>query len=271
MKRKWNKKKLFLLPVLALLAFALIGCTAAAKTGNGDGYRGSGNGGDRSANAANATNGSDACDTNSCDACDTNGSSENAQTGTGYRGSNGSGNGSENGQSNADDTCLTSGNGNGAGSGASNYVATESDKTLSLEGYGSEGALVDTDLSLADMLTYALQDEYLAHAEYEMILDTYGSVRPFSSIIEAEQTHIDTLLPLFETYGIEAPADTGADNTAAVGSLTEAYQAGVNAEINNIAMYETFLEQDLPSDVQTVFESLMSASENHLRAFQNRL
>ena len=53
--------------------------------------------------------------------------------------------------------------------------------------------------------------------------------------------------------------------------LTESYQAGVNAEVNNIAMYETFLDQNLPDNVRVVFESLMHASENHLRAFQNQL
>jgi hypothetical protein len=153
----------------------------------------------------------------------------------------------------------------------STYAVTEADQTATLEGFGSQGALDDNDLSLADMLTYALQDEYLAHAEYDLILSEYGSVRPFTNIIRAEETHIDTLLPLFETYGITAPADDAASRVASVASLTAAYQAGVNAEVNNIAMYETFLDQNLPDDVRIVFESLMHASENHLRAFQNRL
>ena len=152
-----------------------------------------------------------------------------------------------------------------------NYALSEEDKDLSLTGYGSTGALDDTSLSLADMLTYAIQDEYLAHAEYDLILSTYGNVRPFTNIIRAEQTHIDTLLPLFAAYGIAAPADEGENKTASVTSLTQAYQAGVNAEVNNIAMYETFLDQNLPDNVRAVFESLMRASENHLRAFQNRL
>jgi hypothetical protein len=151
------------------------------------------------------------------------------------------------------------------------YAVTEADQTASLEGFGSQGALDDNDLSLADMLTYALQDEYLAHAEYDLILSEYGSVRPFTNIIRAEETHIDTLLPLFEAYGITAPADDAASRVASIASLTAAYQAGVNAEVNNIAMYETFLDQNLPDDVRIVFESLMHASENHLRAFQNRL
>ena len=48
-------------------------------------------------------------------------------------------------------------------------------------------------------------------------------------------------------------------------------EIGVNAEIENIAMYESFLEKDLPEDVRVVFEKLQSASENHLRAFNNGL
>ena len=151
------------------------------------------------------------------------------------------------------------------------YALTEADQTPSLAGYGSEGALDDTSLTLADMLTYAIQDEYLAYAEYDQILSDFGSVRPFTNIIRAESTHIEALLPLFTAYGITAPADEGADRAVSVTALTDAFQAGVTAEVNNIAMYETFLDQNLPDNVRTVFESLMRASENHLRAFQNQL
>ena len=126
---------------------------------------------------------------------------------------------------------------------------------------------------------YAASDGYgeLAHwppfqnAYIQYIIDTYGSIRPFTNIIRAEETHIETLLPLFETYGITAPADDAASRIAKVASLTEAYEAGVEAEIDNIAMYEAFLSEDLPSDVRVVFESLMSASESHLKAFENKL
>ena len=152
-----------------------------------------------------------------------------------------------------------------------NYTLTEADKSLSLSGYGSAGALDDTSLTLADMLTYAIQDEYLAYAEYDQILYDFGSVRPFTNIVRAESTHIEALLPLFAAYGITAPADEGADRAVSVKALTDAFQAGVTAEVNNIAMYETFLDQNLPDNVRTVFESLMRASENHLRAFQNQL
>jgi rubrerythrin len=57
---------------------------------------------------------------------------------------------------------------------------------------------------------------------------------------------------------------------------TAAAQAGVDAEIANIAMYKTFLSRPELSDpvnasVKTLFEQLMRASENHLRAFRNQL
>jgi len=187
-----------------------------------------------------------------------------AAVGAGYRGNGGNGGyGLETGD---DCSPLTS-----EESAYPAYTPTASDLALSVSGYGSAGATADTSLSLADMLTYAIQDEYAARAEYEVILDDYGTVRPFSNILRAEETHIDTLLPIFAEYGVAAPADVGADHAALPDDLTSAYQTGVNAEVTNIAMYELFLEQDLPADVRAVFESLMRASENHLSAFQNRL
>lgn len=207
-----------------------------------------------------------------------------AEVGAGYRGSN-----AAEGNYAAEDNYgggYGAGNGNGIGLGYTDdcdpiydgtatvdpdYTLTDADKATTLTGYGSEGALADNSLTLADMLTYAIQDEYLARAEYDQILSDFGSVRPFTNIIRAEVTHIDALLPLFEAYGIAAPTDEGASRAVSVSTLTEAYQAGVNAEVNNIAMYETFLDQNLPDNVRVVFESLMHASENHLRAFQNQL
>ena len=190
---------------------------------------------------------------------------EATQLGAGYRG----GNSDAGAGADSSDSCEPIDN--SATTADPNYDLSEENKTLSLSGYGSEGALADEALTLADMLTYAIQDEYLARAEYSWIIDSFGSVRPFTNIMQAEETHIAALLPLFETYGIAAPVDEGASLAVAVASLTEAYQAGVNAEVNNIAMYETFLDQDLPDNVRAVFESLMRASENHLRAFQNQL
>ena len=123
--------------------------------------------------------------------------------------------------------------------------------------------------TVEEMLTYAIQDEYLARAEYKVIMDAYGEQRPFINIMKAEGVHVQRLLPLFTAYGVTVPEDTALEHTVKPDSLQAAYEAGVTAEVNNIAMYEAFLKQeDLPDDVRAVFEALTRASENHLRAFE---
>jgi hypothetical protein len=231
-------KHKFTIALVAILTFSLLlsGCTVAATpAAEADTLTGNGTSGN-TANAVSAR--------------------------AGNRG------GSGNAQSETGDSCSPI---SGSATVDPDYDPSEADFTLSLAGYGAEGALEDESLTLADMLTYAIQDEYLARAEYDRIQSDFGNLRPFSNIMRAEETHIDALLPLFAAYDIAAPADEGAAHAVAVSSLTAAYQAGVNAEVNNIAMYDTFLEQALPSNVRSVFESLMKASENHLRAFQNQL
>ena len=123
--------------------------------------------------------------------------------------------------------------------------------------------------TVEEMLTYAIQDEYLARAEYKVIMDAYGEQRPFINIMKAEGVHVQRLLPLFTVYGVTVPEDTALGHTVKPDSLQAAYEAGVTAEVNNIAMYEAFLKQeDLPDDVRVVFEALTRASGNHLRAFE---
>lgn len=133
---------------------------------------------------------------------------------------------------------------------------------------GAKAALADRDLTLADMLTYALQDERIARTEYQVILDTFGSSRPFSNIIKAEESHIRYLLDLFADHKLAVPADDTA-KPAAPKDWASAIEAGRQAEIDNIAMYDRFLALNLPADVRRVFEQLKAASQNHLRAFTN--
>lgn len=143
--------------------------------------------------------------------------------------------------------------------------------TISAADFGARGALKADDLTLSDMLTFAIQDEYLARAEYEKIIQEYGPVRPFINIVKAEEMHIGYLIPLFEKYGYNVPEDSANDHVVIPQDIKTALEIGVNAEIENIAMYESFLEKDLPEDVRVVFEKLQAASENHLRAFNNGL
>ncbi len=128
----------------------------------------------------------------------------------------------------------------------------------------------ETEYTLEEMLLYVLWDEYMAQAEYNVIIDTFGEIRPFTMIVKAEQTHINLLLPLFEEYEIEIPENTAADYVVIPESITSAINTGVESETANIKMYQTFLAQDnLPDDVRAAFESLVSTSQHHLDAFSS--
>lgn len=146
---------------------------------------------------------------------------------------------------------------------SSSAIALASDEL-----WGAAAAAADTDLTMEDMLTYSLQDEYLAHAEYGMIIDAYGAVKPFTNIVKAETRHISLLLPLFEQYGLTVPVDDAADRIELPESLEISYTHGVEAEILNIDMYKDFLKEELPEDIEAAFEKLLAGSEKHLVAFE---
>ncbi len=79
--------------------------------------------------------------------------------------------------------------------------------------------------------------------------------------------HILMLLPLFEAYHLNVPDDYSKDHVVVPDTLQETFSTGIEAEKNNIAMYELFLQKELPDDVRDVFNHLKNASEHHLSAF----
>jgi transcription termination factor NusB len=89
--------------------------------------------------------------------------------------------------------------------------------------------------------------------------------------LKAEATHISYMEDLYETYELELPNIDPSQHIILPESINYAYLAGVEAEIINIAMYERFLEQDLPEDVLNVFEQLKEGSESHLQAFKKNV
>lgn len=133
---------------------------------------------------------------------------------------------------------------------------------------GATAAEQDSEYTLEEMLEYALQDEKLAQAEYEVILNTFDVTNPFTNIAKAEITHEEALIGLYEARDIEIPTFDATDHVVIPETLSEIYVIGVEAEIANIAMYNTFLEQDLDDDVRSVFVALRDASESHLQAFE---
>ena len=139
------------------------------------------------------------------------------------------------------------------------------------EVWGSVSALNTESLTIEAMLTYAIQDEYSAYAEYEYILENFDVTKPFSNIINAEASHIEMLLPLFDVYEIEVPYNDAENHLLPVIDIADTFRTGVIAEILNIDMYNLFLEQDLPDDLRDTFVALRDASMKHLTAFENNL
>ena len=138
------------------------------------------------------------------------------------------------------------------------------------EDFGSAGALEKGSYDLEGMLQYAWEDEHMALAEYEAVMDKFDVTRPYANIAKSEETHIAYLKGLYEAYVFPFPKVDTDSHLVLPASLTEAAQIGVEAEIANIAMYEKFLKDDLPADVEEVFTFLKRASENHLAAFQRQ-
>ncbi len=118
-------------------------------------------------------------------------------------------------------------------------------------------------------LDKAIQDEYKARATYAKVIEKFGPVSPFSNILNAEEQHIAALSALYDKYGIEVPRDEWEDSVPEFETLEEACQAGVQAEIENAALYDELMESTDKQDMLEVFRNLQKASkENHLPAFQ---
>jgi len=141
----------------------------------------------------------------------------------------------------------------------------------SVDNFGAQGAKSDADLTLEKILIYSIQDEYLARAEYYAIMSKYGNVKPFFNIVNAEETHIKELIILFQNYGFKVPDDNAKKYVVVPENIKKALETGVQAEIDNIAMYDLFLKKSLPKDVRDVFLNLEKGSESHLSAFRNNL
>lgn len=135
---------------------------------------------------------------------------------------------------------------------------------------GAVKAMEQSQFSLEEMLQYAIEDEHKALASYKITMEKFNISRPYSNIAESERSHIRYLTELYDWYDLVIP-EVDAGNLPIPKSLSEAAEICVEGEIVNIAMYDKFLANELPADVEEVFITLRNASKNHLRAFQRQL
>ena len=124
----------------------------------------------------------------------------------------------------------------------------------------------ESEYSLSEMLSLAIEDEYKAKNSYLAVMDKLGEVAPFNSIIESELSHIETLTEAINNKGYELPKDLMIVENVAT-DLTEALAFAIQAEVNNIAMYEHFLTLSSDPELNAIFVLLKTASTGHLESF----
>lgn len=153
-------------------------------------------------------------------------------------------------------------------------------------GSGSRGdCLADDCLAISDLeypvselpneviesLNKAIDDEYKAFSTYDAVINEFGNIRPFIMIIRAEEQHISSLKAIFDKYGVEIPDNPYLGKVTSPDSVGAACAIGVQAEIDNAALYRDELIPTVQNyeDITLVFTNLMNASqEKHLPAFE---
>lgn len=130
-------------------------------------------------------------------------------------------------------------------------------------------SLVPLDASECQGLSETLDDEYKSRETYAQVIRDFGEVRPFINIVDAEARHANALLGLFQKYGVAPPTNRWSGHAPRFASLHEACVAGVQGEIDNVAIYDRAMSSTLRSDILAVYRSLRTASlERHLPAFR---
>lgn len=128
------------------------------------------------------------------------------------------------------------------------------------------------EVDLEKILLDALEDERKAESTYAAVIDKFGSVRPFSNIISAEQRHSRAIERQLARLGFEIPDNQWVGKGEALTTLAAACELAVQAEIENIALYDRLIPLILDPAVKQVLENLQDASRNnHLPAFRRCL
>jgi hypothetical protein len=143
----------------------------------------------------------------------------------------------------------------------------------------------ELNLTELEALTFMAEEEKLARDVYLELGDLWN-LRIFENIASAEQQHIDAVQSLLDRYEIDAPETLSTpgvfqdphlqdlfDSLVEAGSQSpvDALLVGATIEDVDIADLEELLEDIDNSDITMIFDSLITGSENHMRAFIRQL
>ena len=170
-----------------------------------------------------------------------------------------------------------SGNGNGSGNGGPSGTPCAACQVTT-------PATTPLSATEKESLLYMREEEKLARDVYNAFYTRYG-LRVFSNIATSEQAHMDAVLTLLNRYGLADPAAAAPgvfnnDDLQALyddlidqgnASLTAALQAAALIEETDIADLQDGLGLINHADLRAVYNNLLRASQNHLRAFSRQL
>ncbi len=136
-------------------------------------------------------------------------------------------------------------------------------------------------------ILFMREEEKLAMDIYMMLHDTWNTAHVFHNISQSEMTHTEAMLQLIVKYNLTDPVGTNGtgifedanlqalyDDLLAQGgtNLIEALKVGALVEEVDILDLKNALDGLVDNeDVIMVYENLMAASRNHLRAFVKKL
>jgi len=133
-------------------------------------------------------------------------------------------------------------------------------------------------------LTFMREEEKLARDVYQVLANTW-QVKVFENIASSEQTHMDQLKCLLDSYRLEDSASSIAGQfnnnelqnlyqTLTVRgqtSLVEALRVGALIEEVDIRDLNQGLTMIQVPEIRSVYQNLLEGSKNHLRAFTSNL
>ncbi len=172
------------------------------------------------------------------------------------------------------------GSGNGGGKGYSDDgLKTDCTGLLCLN---TSTELSSTPLSDAETnsLLFMVEEEKLARDVYQFLADKW-SLQIFANIAQSEQAHMDSLLVLIDRYDLTSPVSASAgvftnselqtlySELTAKGSqsLADALLVGGAIEELDILDLQADLANVTHTDINQVYNNLLSGSYNHLQAF----
>lgn len=126
-----------------------------------------------------------------------------------------------------------------------------------------------TDAAVAWEALTSSDGEYAAAASYQAVLDKFGQVEPYATILGAELKHINALTRQLERAGVSVPSNPYLGNLVAPADLEIAAKAWAEGEILNVAMYDKLLTMTNDANLTRVLTNLRRSSQkSHLPMFQ---